>query len=387
MSRAREDTIASRRNTNDEREGGGRNDTRTTQTNKRKSQADTYEKTRLSGSQRAGGSQSDSRGGFAADIVPAVFLAPFPACSLMSAPSTVKTVLVVGATGHLGGMVVNNLLTRGHRVRALVRPSTDPAQLLKRFPSLEIVRGDMMDRASLTPAFAGTDAVVTTAAGYMKRQKTDSIKTDEEGNRFLVDAAKEAGTGVFVLCSILTCDSHGSESVPHFHAKALTESYLREKSQPYVALRPGAFLMPIIFPTLKSDYIVGLWKSDAKITYITPSEVARCLALAVDEPRAINQAIDLGLDRPINNNDLVSIMSNQLGKKIKAYQLPRFIFSMMACFNGLMADMKAMADYFNTGVYVANTTKQVEFFGPAKTAEEQVRELLTEMKLFPGQQK
>ena len=56
-------------------------------------------------------------------------------------------VLVVGGTGMLGGQVVAELLSRGDRVRALVRPSSD-ARPLER-AGAEIARGDMMDPASL----------------------------------------------------------------------------------------------------------------------------------------------------------------------------------------------------------------------------------------------
>ena len=102
-----------------------------------------------------------------------------------------SSVLVVGATGDLGGRVVRELLARGKRVRAFVRPGSDAAKLETQ--GVEIVRGDMLDPASLDPAMLGMDAVVTSAIGYSHRKKGDSLKTDFEGNRNLVDAAKRAG--------------------------------------------------------------------------------------------------------------------------------------------------------------------------------------------------
>ncbi len=73
-------------------------------------------------------------------------------------------VLVVGGTGMLGGQVVTALLSRGKRVRALVRPASDAAALMR--AGVEIARGDMMEPASLLRAMDGVDAVITTAAGY-----------------------------------------------------------------------------------------------------------------------------------------------------------------------------------------------------------------------------
>src|SRR5438046_9627486 len=99
--------------------------------------------------------------------------------------------LVVGGTGDLGGRVVDALLERGKRVRALVREGTDPSRLAAK--GVEIARGDMLDPASLERAMTGSNAVVTSAAGYTRRRKGDSLeKVDDLGNRNLIEAAKRS---------------------------------------------------------------------------------------------------------------------------------------------------------------------------------------------------
>ena len=67
-------------------------------------------------------------------------------------------VVVVGATGHLGGRVVHALVARGTPVRALVRDGTDPGPLLKQ--GVEIVRGNLLDPPSLDRALDGARALV-----------------------------------------------------------------------------------------------------------------------------------------------------------------------------------------------------------------------------------
>src|SRR5438445_3363668 len=65
-------------------------------------------------------------------------------------------ILVVGATGLLGGEICRRLRERGHPVRALARETSDPAKV-QRLTSLgaEIMRGDLKDRASLDQACRG----------------------------------------------------------------------------------------------------------------------------------------------------------------------------------------------------------------------------------------
>ena len=74
-----------------------------------------------------------------------------------------RIILVVGASGDLGGRVVDALLARGTRVRALVREGTDPGRLAAK--GVEIARGNMLDPPSLERAMDAVDAL-TTAAGY-----------------------------------------------------------------------------------------------------------------------------------------------------------------------------------------------------------------------------
>src|SRR5438552_1376390 len=109
----------------------------------------------------------------------------------MTTPASERPVLVVGATGNLGGRVARALLARGKKVRALVRPSTDAAPLAAL--GVEVVRGDMTEPASLGPAMPGIRALATTAIGYSMRKPGDSLESvDLAGNRNLIDAAREA---------------------------------------------------------------------------------------------------------------------------------------------------------------------------------------------------
>ncbi|MFE4534685.1 NAD(P)H-binding protein [Streptomyces scopuliridis] len=109
----------------------------------------------------------------------------------MSAPHpTTHPVLVVGATGALGGQVVDELLRRGKNVRALVRPASDASKLQQK--GVEIARGDMLDVDSLIAAMTGADAVVTTAAGYTRGDKK-ARDIDTTGNANLAEAAHRAG--------------------------------------------------------------------------------------------------------------------------------------------------------------------------------------------------
>ncbi|MGO4857774.1 SDR family oxidoreductase [Arthrobacter sp. 2MCAF14] len=280
-------------------------------------------------------------------------------------------VLVVGGTGMLGSQVVSRLLAEGKQVRALVRPGSDASRLEQL--GATIARGDMMDPESLVSAMDSVDAVITSAAGYTHHREGDSPVIDTVGNTNLVDAASRAGIRRFVLTSILTCDQ--TPEVPHFWHKKLTEDRLEELGVPFVALRPGAFLEQIA--RFGDPFIEGrlTWfgSSSVPLTYLLASDLAGYLAAAVDASGVEGQRIDIGWDRPVSMQDIADISARMLGRQIELVLTP------MNPLNPMAKDLRAMIDWFGTGRYVADTSRQREVFGPPPTAEDAVARLLTSL--------
>ena len=292
-------------------------------------------------------------------------------------------VLVVGATGHLGRKVVQALVASGKPVRALVRDGTDPGPLQTQ--GVEIARGNMLDPPSLDRALDGARALVTTAIGYSARKPGDTLASvDDQGNRNLVDAARRAKLGRFVFTSILTCDL--ARDVPHFWQKKLIEDYLAASGVPFVSLRPGAFLNAHWWAKgLKKGRLAAMGSATQKWTQIHPDDVARCLALAVDEPRALGRHIDLGADRPVSADEIAAIFSRLLGRQITVRVVPTGImFGMMGLFNPRMRDFGAMLTYFKKGTYIADTSAQAELFGPVPGIEDSLRRALEDAHLSAG---
>jgi uncharacterized protein YbjT (DUF2867 family) len=293
-----------------------------------------------------------------------------------------RPVLVVGGTGALGGQVVDALLARGKQVRALVRPTSNAGRLES--AGVEIARGDMMDPDSLLSAMTGADAVVTTAAGYTRHSKGDSPDIDVVGNRNLADAAARSGVRRFVLTSILTCDQ--TPDVPHFWHKKLAEDRLEEQGVPFVALRPGAFLDQVT--QMGGDPFAKrrlTWFGSARIplTFVLTADLAGCLADAVDADVASGERIDIGWDRPVSMQEIADISSRLLGERIRVRSVPAPVIHAAGRVLGpvvpMVKDMAAMLDWFQTGRYVADTTRQREVFGTVPTAEGSVARFITHL--------
>jgi uncharacterized protein YbjT (DUF2867 family) len=275
----------------------------------------------------------------------------------------------------LGGQVATELLSRGKRVRALVRSTSDATRLQR--AGVEIVRGDMMDPASLLQAMDGADAVITTAAGYTRHSKGDTDDIDTIGNRNLADAASRSGVRRFVLTSIVTCDQ--TPQIPHFWHKKLAEDRLEELGVPFVSLRPGAFLD--LITRMAGDPFARrrlMWFGSPTIplSFVLTQDLAGYLADAVDAPGVDGQRIDIGWDRPVSMQEIAQISSRLLGQQIRVRTIPAGLINaagaVVGRFNPMVKDLTAMSRWFQTGQYVADTTRQREVFGQVPTAEDAI---------------
>ena len=303
-----------------------------------------------------------------------------------------KVVALFGATGALGLKIAKEIIERGAEVRAVVR-GTSSRTNLEKLGVTDFVVGDMMDPASLKIALAKTpkaDAVVASAAGYTAHTKGDSPAIDTEGYRNLIDAAKQAAIPRFILISILECDK--ATEVPHFYHKHLAEKHLKEVGQPFIALRPGAFLdqaKDFVLPKIEKGIFPAFVPGVSMGMIYTP-DLARYAAMAaISLPEsALGETVDVGWNQPVSGDDLAAAFSKVLGKKVVAK--PAFpalvvnvVLPVVGLFNASVKDTLAMIRWIKTGIYKSkNTQRQNELFSDLPTVEEAVRRYCKDRKLI-----
>jgi uncharacterized protein YbjT (DUF2867 family) len=305
-----------------------------------------------------------------------------------------KIVTVAGATGYLGLKIVKALLAQGARVRAMVRVTSDRANL-EALGVTDFAVGDMMDRESLKVALGQSpkaDALVASAAGYTRHSKGDSAKTDIDGYKNLVDASKETGLPRFVLISILESDK--AAIVPHFYHKYLVEEYLKKEKQPFIALRAGAFLdqaRDMVLPQVKKGIYPEFFHGIALGMVYTP-DLARYAAQAATSlpDAALGRSVDIGWETPATGPLLARAFSMVLGKPVEARPAfpsiaTKVVMPFLSLFNEGFRDMSAMMKWVGTGVYVSrNPQIQKELFGDLPTVEEAVRRYCLDRGLAKG---
>lgn len=146
-----------------------------------------------------------------------------------------ERILVTGVSGFVGSAVALKLIAAGHRVRALVRPSS-PRRNLEGL-DLEVVEGDLRDPASLDRALSGVGHLFHVAADYRlwARDPADIVRANVEGTHNVMTAAARAGVGRIVYTSsvaTLALRQDGApvdETAPQDPARAIG-AYKRSKT-------------------------------------------------------------------------------------------------------------------------------------------------------------
>jgi len=139
-----------------------------------------------------------------------------------------STVLVTGAAGSLGQLVVRELTTAGHGVRALSHRSTLEA------PGVEARRGDLMSGEGLAAAVDGIDAVIHGATS-----PTRPTRVDVQGTERLLRAMESAAPSAHLIyISIVGVDDH---PYYYYRAKAAAERLITAGSLPWTIQRATQF--------------------------------------------------------------------------------------------------------------------------------------------------
>ncbi len=112
---------------------------------------------------------------------------------------------VTGASGFVGANLVHELISRGHRVKALLRPASDLRGLAGL--DFERVNGDVADRATCAQAMRGCDWCFHVAASYhlWLRDYAPMYAANVDGTRNVIEAATMAGCSRIVYTSTVGC--------------------------------------------------------------------------------------------------------------------------------------------------------------------------------------
>ena len=150
--------------------------------------------------------------------------------------------VVLGATGGTGRLVVEQALAAGHTVTALVR---SPEKLTLRNPNLHVIAGQATDPSAVSRALDGADALISTLGG------TGSVISD--ATQAIVDAAHKAGVSRVVVLSSFLVEHDRFDPVTRLLTGLAMGSMIKDKSAGEKALRDSDLDWTIVYASGLTD--------------------------------------------------------------------------------------------------------------------------------------
>lgn len=221
-------------------------------------------------------------------------------------------VLAAGAAGPFAGLVVPALVKRGVYVRGLVHNSKDEAKARQNGCS-EVVTGDLADRAVVTAALKGMASAFYISPVAMKSEA-------ETGVQF-VSAAVEAGVRRVAFSSVL----RPTLSLENHAAKIPVEEALRSSGLEYAILQPAVFFQTMTagWKLAQSSGIYSEpWSIETRFSRVDYRDVAEVAAIALTEDRLLFGTFELASEGWLNRDDVAQVMSDVLGRPVRAEQAP-----------------------------------------------------------------
>jgi NADH dehydrogenase len=238
-------------------------------------------------------------------------------------------ILVAGGTGRLGTLVVNRLVNRGLFVRVLTRDPAFATHLAG--DQVEVVIGDVRDRASLGPATDEVDLVVSAVHGFTGTGGNSPASVDRDGNSNLIDATKAAGAD-FVLLS--TVGAAAESPMELFRMKHAAEIRATSSGVPTTIIRATAFLELWIElseeTATRSGRPLVFGRGDNPINFVSVGDVAALVEWAVIHPTTRGTTLEIGGPDNVTFNDLVQALQTAAGRSGAPRHVPPSMLRLMA---------------------------------------------------------
>jgi len=229
--------------------------------------------------------------------------------------------LVTGGTGFVGTHLVNALARRGHDIAVLARHADRARNRYNR--PVERCRGDVLDPASLSAAFAGRDAVIHLVGIIHEKGAQTFDRMHREAVENVVAAMQ--GSGVRRLLHMSAVGAAEDSPSEYGRTKAAGERAVRGSDLDWTIIRPSIIFGPgdgfvsLIAPIIEKNplFIPVIGKGRTRFQPVSVYDVARVFGEALEKPESTGRTFELGGPDILTLDEIYREIATVLGKRRK----------------------------------------------------------------------
>ncbi len=240
-----------------------------------------------------------------------------------------EKILIAGANGHLGQVVVKTALEKGYQVRA-ADVNMDRLDTIKH-KGLEKIRVDLTKKETLAPLMKGITAVISTVGLWRENPPFTFDSVDRQGNINLFETAMEQGVKKAVYVSLINAEKARKAKI--MLAKRAVELFLENSFLDYTVFRPSGLFhdfVEVFKPQIMKGTVRGLGDGSLVLQPLSPRDLSLCMLDSLHNPKAGRSIFEIGGPEQYTYHEAVSMVARAMGKEPKISYAPYWVASALA---------------------------------------------------------
>lgn len=224
-------------------------------------------------------------------------------------------ILVIGATGRIGGETARLLLGAGVGVRALVRDAAKAAMLFDL--GAELAVGDLADPVSLGVAMDGIDRVLIVSVQDLRQAELQGNAVQAAVGARVSHIVKVSGIGPSI-------SPGGPAEIGRQHWR--TEHEIEETGVPFTFLRPGFFMQNLLAtaaPMVSRTGVLAAPMGSTPIAMVDARDIAAAAAAVLTGAEHANRVYDITGPRAFTYEQLAGVLADATGRPVRYADIPR----------------------------------------------------------------
>src|SRR6188474_886250 len=242
-----------------------------------------------------------------------------------------QKILFIGASGMLGKPVTLEIMRAGFPVTLLAR---DVQKMQKLFPKAAVVKGDVLDIASLEGAMSGQEIVYLNLSVAQSSKKNEP-QPEREGINNIIEAAKKTSIKRIVYLSSLIKNYEGMNGFNWwaFQIKQAAVNAIKKSGLNYTIFYPSTFMECLGKQMLQGTRLMLAGKSEAPMWFIAAKDYGVQVAWALKKAGDSNQEYVVQGLEPFTSDEAAKVFIENVKSNIKILRGPLAPLKYLGIFN------------------------------------------------------